>query len=84
VIALPNDEPLIRELAFPDGMEVIVGPLPGRLGSVNWKAETKSPSGGDMLRDYPNSVPVRMRGLCGRTHWFNKRWIAPRGKEAVA
>jgi len=36
-----------------------------------------------MLRDYPNSVPVLMCGLAGRTHWFNKRWLAPLGEGAA-
>jgi hypothetical protein len=77
VITLPNDEPLIRELAFPQGMRVFVGPAPGRCGTVNWNSEAP------MLRDYPNSVPVLMCGLAGRTHWFNKRWLAPLGEGAA-
>ena len=78
--------PLVPELAFPDGMSVIVGPLPGRLGIIDWTANpilslpSKFHGGTDMRRDYAPCVPVRSPGMMGRVTWHNVRWVIPHVK----
>jgi hypothetical protein len=81
---LPNDEPMLARLAWPDGMAVVVGPLDfgGIKGVVDWSFNPRIP--GDchtppstMLREYGcNMVPVR-RGLEASLH--HQRWLVPAG-----
>ena len=84
VVRLPvSGPPLVPELAFPDGMEVFVGPQPGHFGRIDWSANpilslpSKFHGGTDMRRDYAPCVPVRPRGLIGRVTWHNVRWVIP-------
>jgi hypothetical protein len=78
---------MFPELAFPDNMEVFVGPYPGYFGKVDWSANpilstpTKYHSGTDMMRDYAPCVPIRARGLIARVTWHDVRWVIPHNNQ---
>jgi len=90
VMRLPvSGPPMVPELAFPDGMEVFVGPHPGHFGRVDWSANpilslpSKYHGGTNMRRDYGPCVPIRARGLIARVTWHDVRWIIPHNSEVT-
>ena len=90
VVRLPvSGPPLVPELAFPDGMEVFVGPQPGFYGRIHWAENpilslpSKFHCGTDMRRDYGSCVPVRTRGLIGHVTWHNVRWVIPHNETSA-
>jgi hypothetical protein len=68
---LPCDEEMVPELAFPDGLRVIVGPSQFSIitGTVDWSVGKKD-------WNWPH-VPVRVDGLTPRFQWSHPRWLIP-------
>ncbi len=78
-LTLPNDEPVILQLAFPTGQRVLVGPLDygGLHGVVDWAADTPMPGSRDMPEErmteiYSATVPVRIRHTLA---FISTRWL---------
>jgi hypothetical protein len=77
---IPDDTPRFRELAFPQGHRVAIGPSfrvggrvdwsdPGRIGGDRFTADTT------MLDSYTDCVPVRTGALIPFLTWVHQRWL---------
>jgi len=77
---IPDDTPRFRELAFPDGQRVAIGPSFRTGGRVDWSIPgiirgDRFTADTTMRDSYPDCVPVRTGALIPKITWVHQRWL---------